>query len=243
MRHPAIHIPPPDGRLGVLLVGLGAVSTTFIAGVLAVRRGLAKPIGSLTQMGTVRLGRRTEHRSPPMREFLPLQGLESLVFGAWDCYPQDAYAAAVNAAVLEPSLLTTLRPELEAIKPFPAVFDRHWVPRLNGVHVKPIASHRDRIDALRSDIRAFKRDHELTRAVMLWCGSTESFHRAGPVHESLEAFERGLDTNEPAIAPSMPTRPSTRVSPSRTQHPTCVSIRPRSKPWPPSITCRLQART
>src|SRR5882757_5757304 len=136
MRHPAVHIAPPRGKLGVLLVGLGAVSTTFIIGVHAIRKGLAKPVGSLTQLGTIRLGKRTEHRSPAIRDFVPLAGLEDLVFGAWDIFEDNAYESARAAGVIETALLEQLRPELEAITPWPAVFDRRCVKRLDGPNVK-----------------------------------------------------------------------------------------------------------
>src|SRR5262245_52420501 len=155
MRHPAIHIAPPRGKLGVLLVGLGAVSTTFIAGVHAIRKGLAQPIGSLTQMGTIRLGKRTEHRAPAIREFVPLADLEDLEFGAWDIFPDDAWESARNAGVLDSSLLDRLRPELEAIRPWPAVFDRRHVKRLDGPNVKSGKNKRELAEQVRADIRAF----------------------------------------------------------------------------------------
>jgi myo-inositol-1-phosphate synthase len=203
MRHPATHIAPPRGKLGVLLVGLGAVSTTFIAGVHAVRKGLAPPIGSLTQLGTIRLGKRTEHRSPTIRDFVPLASLDELVFGAWDIFEDDAYQSAITAGVLEKSLLEQLRPELEAIVPWPAVFDRHYVRRLDGPNVKAGTRRRDLVEALRADIRAFARERGVERMVMLWCGSTEAFMTPGPAHASMAAFERALDADDPAISPSM----------------------------------------
>ncbi|HYK25119.1 MAG TPA: inositol-3-phosphate synthase, partial [Steroidobacteraceae bacterium] len=203
MRHPATHIAPPRGKLGVLLVGLGAVSTTFIAGVHAVRKGLAPPIGSLTQLGTIRLGKRTEHRSPLINEFVPLAKLDDLVFGAWDIFEDDAYQSALTAGVLEKSLLEQLRPELEAIVPWPAVFDRHYVRRLDGPNVKPGTCKRELVSALRADIRTFARERGVERMVMLWCGSTEAFMTPGPAHASMAAFERALDADDPAISPSM----------------------------------------
>jgi len=203
MRHPATHIAPPRGKLGVLLVGLGAVSTTFIAGVHAVRKGLAPPIGSLTQLGTIRLGKRTEHRSPLINEFVPLAKLDDLVFGAWDIFEDDAYQSALTAGVLEKSLLEQLRPELEAIVPWPAVFDRHYVRRLDGPNVKPGTRKRELASALRADIRTFARERGVERMVMLWCGSTEAFMTPGPAHASMAAFERALDADDPAISPSM----------------------------------------
>ena len=172
--HPAIHIVPPRGRLGVMLVGLGAVSTTFIAGVLAIRKGLAQPTGSLTQLGTVRLGKRSEHRSPRIRDLVPLAELEDLEFGAWDIFPDDAYEAAAHAGVLDAALLERLRPELEAIEPWPAVFDRRVVTRINGPNVKPGESKRQLAEQLRADMRAFIRARGLERAVVIWCASTEA---------------------------------------------------------------------
>jgi myo-inositol-1-phosphate synthase len=203
MRHPAIHIAPPRGKLGVILVGLGAVSTTLIVGVHAIRKGLAKPIGSLTQLGTIRLGKRTEHRSPPIREFVPLAQLEDLVFGAWDIFEDNAYEAARTAGVIEASLLERLRPELEAIRPLPAVFDRRYVKRLDGPNVKRGSGKRDLVEQLRSDMRAFAHEHSLDRLVVLWCASTEAYMTERPAHESLAAFEDALDANDEAITPSM----------------------------------------
>ena len=149
-------IQPADGRLGVLLVGLGAVSTTTIAGVLAIRKGLAKPIGSLTQMGTIRLGKRTEGRSPAINEFVPLAALDDLVFGGWDIFEDDCYEAARTAGVLEPALLDQIKAELEAIKPMPAVFDRQYVKRLDGPNVKKGKNKKDLAEQLIADIRRFK---------------------------------------------------------------------------------------
>jgi myo-inositol-1-phosphate synthase len=202
MRHPAIHIAPPRGKLGVLLVGLGAVSTTFITGVYAIRKGLAKPVGSLTQLGTIRLGKRTEHRSPAIRDFVPLACLEDLVFGAWDIFADDAYESAKTAGVIETALLDQLRPELEAITPWPAVFDRRYVKRLDGPNVKR-GSRRDLVEQLRADIRGFARSRSVERLVVLWCGSTEAFMREGPAHRSLAEFERALDAEDATITPSM----------------------------------------
>jgi myo-inositol-1-phosphate synthase len=203
MRHPAIHIAPPRGKLGVLLVGLGAVSTTFIAGVCAIRRGLAEPIGSLTQMGTIRLGKRTENRSPAIRDFVPLATLDDLVFGAWDIFEENAYESARTARVLEPDLLERLRPDLEAIKPMPAAFDRRYVKRLDGPNVKPVRSKRALVNELRSDIRTFARQQGVDRMVMIWCGSTEAFLTTSEIHETVEAFEQALDTDDPGVSPSM----------------------------------------
>jgi myo-inositol-1-phosphate synthase len=203
MRHPAVHIEPARGRLGVLLVGLGAVSTTFVAGVHAVRRGLAQPIGSLTQMATLRLGARSEARSPLIRDFVPLATLDDLVFGAWDVYPDNAFEAATRAGVLEPALLQELRAELESLQPWPAVFDPKWVKRLDGTHVKPRASKRELVEALRADIRRFTRENQTARSVMLWCASTECFAECTGAHETASAFEQALDRDDETITPSM----------------------------------------
>jgi myo-inositol-1-phosphate synthase len=198
-----VDIVPAQGKLGVLLVGLGAVSTTFIAGVFAVRRQLARPIGSLTQMGTVRLGKRTENRSPLIKDFIPLASLDDLVFGGWDIFEEDSFEAATTAGVLDSRLLDQIRPEMQAIKPWPAVFDRQYVKRLDGPNVKKGKSKRDLAEQVRADIQGFKEQHGLDRLVMIWCGSTEIFLVEGPEHQSLAALERALDTNDPAIPSSM----------------------------------------
>jgi len=200
---PPSQIIPAQGKLGVLLAGLGAVSTTFIAGVEAVRKGLALPIGSLTQMGTIRLGKRTENRTPPVKDFVPLASLGDLVFGGWDIFEDDCYEAARHAGVLEASLLEKVRPELSAVKPWTAVFDRQYVKRLDGPNVKKGKSKKDLAEQLRADIRRFKADHGLDRMVMVWCGSTEVFMTQAPAHETIEAFERALEENDPAIPSSM----------------------------------------
>jgi len=187
----------------VLLVGLGAVSTTTIAGVLAVRRGLAKPIGSLAQMGTVRLGKRTEGRSPRIRDFVPLTALDDVVFGGWDIFEDNCYEAARTAGVLEASLLEQIRPELEAIAPMPAVFDRRYVKRLDGPNVKRGANKRDLAEQLRDDIRRFQAQHGLARLVLIWCGSTEIYLTESEAHANLAAFERALEANDPSIPSSM----------------------------------------
>jgi myo-inositol-1-phosphate synthase len=196
-------IDPSPGRLGVLLPGLGAVSTTFIAGVEAVKRGLAQPIGSLTQHAHIRLGKRTDERSPLIREFVPLASLDQLVFGAWDPIPDDAYESALQAGVLERAHLDPIQDALRAIVPMPAVFDKNYVRRLDGPNVKTGATKRDLAEQLREDIRRFKRDHACDRVVMVWCGSTEIFLRLSSEHESQSAFEQALDENAAAIAPSM----------------------------------------
>jgi len=186
-----------------MLVGLGAVSTTFIAGVHAVRRGLAQPIGSLTELGTIRLGKRTEGRSPAIRDLVPLASLNDLVFGAWDIFEDNCYEAARTAGVLDASLLERLRPDLEPIKPWPAVFDRRYVKRLDGPNVKKGRNKRELAEQVRDDIRRFKADHDLDRLVMVWTGSTEVYMTEAPVHQSLEAFEQGLEASDDAIPSSM----------------------------------------
>jgi myo-inositol-1-phosphate synthase len=196
-------IKPADGRLGILIPGLGAVATTVIAGVYAVRKNLGKPIGSLTQMGTIRLGKRTEKRVPKIKEFVPLAELKDIEFGGWDIFEDNAYEAAANARVLEPALLEKIKPELEPIRPMPAVFERTYVKRLDGSHVKRGKNKMDLADQVREDIRNFKKSRKLERLVMVWCGSTEIYIEPGPVHETLEAFEKGLAANDPGIAPSM----------------------------------------
>jgi myo-inositol-1-phosphate synthase len=191
------------GKLGILLVGLGAVSTTTIAGVIAVRRGLAPPIGSLTQMGTVRLGKRTEGRSPLIKDFVPLSSLDDVVFGAWDIFEDNSYEAAKTAGVLEADMLEQIRPELEAIKPMPAVFDRRYVKRLDGPNVKKGKNKKDLAEQLREDMRRFKQQHNCERLVMVWCGSTEVFLTESAAHASVAALEKGLESNDDNIPSSM----------------------------------------
>jgi len=191
------------GKLGVLLVGLGAVSTTTIAGVLAVRRGLAPPIGALTQMGTIRLGKRTEGRSPLIKEFVPLAALDNVVFGAWDLFQDNAYEAAKTAGVLEADLLEQVKPELEAIEPMAAVFDRRYVKRLDGPNVKKGKTKKDLAEQLIEDMRRFKKAHNCDRLVMVWCGSTEVFLTESPAHATLAAFEKALEANDDNIPSSM----------------------------------------
>ncbi len=182
---------------------MGAVSTTTIAGVLAVRRGLAKPIGSLTQMGTVRLGKRTDKRSPLIKDFVPLANLDDVVFGGWDIFEDNSYEAAKTAGVLAPELLEQIRPELEQIKPWPAVFDRQYVKRLDGPNVKKGANKMELAKQLREDMQRFKQQHGLDRMVMVWCGSTEIYMTPGPAHANLDAFEKALEANDPSIPSSM----------------------------------------
>src|SRR5437764_11103505 len=198
-----VDIAPARGKLGVLLVGLGAVSTTFIAGVMAIRKGFAKPIGSLTQMGTVRLGKRTEGRSPKISDVVPLASLDDLEFAGWDVFEDDCYAAARTAGVIEPSLLERVRPDLETIRPWPAVFDQRYVKRLDGPNVKRGRNKKELADQVIGDIRKFKTERQLDRLVMIWCGSTEAFMTESPPHQSIESFERALEQHDPAIPSSM----------------------------------------
>ncbi|HUE77521.1 MAG TPA: inositol-3-phosphate synthase [Longimicrobiales bacterium] len=196
-------IAPADGKLGVLLPGLGAVATTLIAGVESVRRGLAKPFGSVSQMQTIRLGKRTEGRTPLIRDFAPLAALDQLVFGAWDPIPDDAYDSARAARVLEDRDIEPVADFLKTIRPMPAAFDQRYVKRLTGENVKSGATKRELGEQLREDIRRFRAENGCDRLVMIWCGSTEVFIEAGAAHQSLEAFERAMDQNDDGIAPSM----------------------------------------
>ena len=198
-----LEISGAEGRLGVLLPGMGAVATTFVAGVEAVRQGLARPIGSLTQMNTIRLGKRTEGRSPMIKDFVPVAGLDQLVFGGWDPIPDDVYESAVVAGVLDRSHLDPIQESLSSIRPMPAVFDPGYVKKLDGPNKKKAANKRELAEALREDIRTFRAEHACDRLVMVWCGSTEIYLRPGPAHESLEAFEKAMEENDPSIAPSM----------------------------------------
>ncbi len=196
-------IAEPKGKLGILLVGMGAVSTTTIAGVIAIRKGLAKPIGSLTQMGAIRLGKRTEGRSPLIKDFVPLASLDDVVFGGWDIFEENAYEAAKTAGVLDKDLLEQVRPELEAIKPMSAVFDRRYVKRLDGPNVKKGKNKKDLAEQLVEDMRRFKADHGCDRLVMVWCGSTEVYLTESASHASVEAFEKGLEASDDNIPSSM----------------------------------------
>jgi myo-inositol-1-phosphate synthase len=197
-----VEIRPASGKLGVLLPGMGAVATTFIAGVEAIRRGLSKPIGSLTQMGTIRLGKRTEGRSPLIKEFVPLARLEDIVFGGWDLFPDDAYQAAAKAGVLSREHLEQLKDFLSTVRPMTPVFDQEYVKKLTATHAKQGKNKRDLADQLIEDIRSFKAKNGCDRLVMIWCGSTEVFRSSASVHASLAAFEKGLEESDPEIAPS-----------------------------------------
>ncbi|MFF5382787.1 inositol-3-phosphate synthase [Pedobacter suwonensis] len=192
-----------EGKLGILMPGLGAVATTMIAGVAAIKKGISKPIGSLTQMGTIRLGKRTEKKEPKIKDFVPLANLEDLVFGGWDVYEDNVYEAALNARVLDANLLRDVREELQAIKPMRAAFDRNYVKNLDGKYVKDIDNRYELALAVMEDIKNFKAANNCDRIVLVWCGSTEIYFEPSEVHESLAAFEQGLRDNDPRIAPSM----------------------------------------
>ena len=198
-----IEIKIAEGKLGVLLVGLGAVSTTFIAGVEAIKKGLGAPIGSLTQMGTVRLGKRTDKKIPKIIDFVPLASIQDLVFAAWDLFPDDAYTAAVKGGVLESNLLDQLKEELEGIVPMEAVFDKQYVKRLDGSHVKKGKTKFELAEQLIEEIQQFQENNSVDRMVMVWCGSTEIFIQASEVHQSLDKFEEGLRGNDKNIPSSM----------------------------------------
>ena len=198
-----VEISEPAGKLGVMVVGLGAVSTTLIAGVEATRLGLAKPFGSLTQMATIRLGKRTDKRNPPIKDFVPLADIRDLVFGAWDIFPDDAFEAASKAAVLDPAMLKSLETQLRAIKPMKAAFEQRWVKRLSGTHLKNGRNKKDLADQIVTDIREFKAKTGASRLVMIWCGSTEAHTAVKPEHENRVAFEKALRENSENISPSM----------------------------------------
>jgi myo-inositol-1-phosphate synthase len=197
-----MHVKPAQGKLLVLIPGLGAVSTTFIAGVEAARRGLAKPIGSITQLQTIRLGKRSENRTPLIRELVPLAGLDDLVFAGWDIHGEDAYQAAARSQVLTRDSLAPLEEFLHTIQPMPAVFSQDYVRRLDGPSVKTGKTKYDLAQQVREDIRSQIQRTGATRAVMVWCGSTEIYLQPAACHADLAAFERGLRENDPAIAPS-----------------------------------------
>jgi len=198
-----LDIKPAEGKLGILTPGMGAVSSTFIAGIEAIRKGLSLPIGSMTQMGHIRLGKRTDGRQPLVKNFVPLADLDDIVFGGWDIFPDSVYEAACNAGVLPQTLLDQLKPQLDAVKPMEAVFDRYYVKKLEGSHVKSGLTKMELADAVIQDLENFKKQNGCDRLVMVWCGSTEIFLKRGAVHETIEAFEKGLREDHPDIAPSM----------------------------------------
>ena len=191
---------PASGKLGVLLPGLGAVATTTIAGVMLARQGKAAPIGSLTQMATIRMGKRTDRRTPKIRDFVPLASLDQLEFGAWDIFPEDAYEAADHAHVLESKHLDAVKTDLQAIRPMSGAFYPGYVKRLSGTHVKAATSKAHMVELLREDIRAFKRDRGCERLVAVWCGSTEAFITAQAPHADVASFEKGLAADDPGIS-------------------------------------------
>jgi myo-inositol-1-phosphate synthase len=198
------HIEPAAGRLGVLTVGLGAVASSFVAGVELIRRGLAEPIGSLTQMGTIRLGKGAEDRVQLIRDSVPLAGIDQLVFGAWDPISDTAYEAALNCGVLDRLLhIEPIAAELKEIEPMPAVFDQNYVRRLDGPNVRSVAGKRDLAEAVRKDIRDFKAAHSCDRMIVIWCASTEIFLEPGPAHQDLDALEAAIDADDESVPPSM----------------------------------------
>jgi len=201
MKRPA-QIPAAEGKLGVLLPGMGAVATTMIAGTLLARRGAGVPVGSLTQLDTIRLGKRTDHRSPKISDFVPIAGLPQLEFGGWDIFPDDAYESAKHANVLRPEHLEQVKEELSAIKPMPGVFYPEYVKRLNGTYVKKGKSKAEMVEQLRADIRGFIKDRGCSRAVAVWCGSTEAYSKPAEVHSSIRAFEAGLAASDGGITNS-----------------------------------------
>lgn len=203
MGNKGVQIEPTKGKLGVLLVGLGAVSTTFVAGVTAIKKGLGEPFGSLTQMGTIRLGKRNENRVPKIADFVPLYSIEDMEFAAWDLFEDSAYAAAMKCGVLQEKLLDQLKPELEELRPLKAVFDRRYVKKLDGPHVKQGTSKMDLANQLIEDILRFKEEKQVESLVMIWCGSTEIFIEPSDVHQSLANLETGLENNNEKIPSSM----------------------------------------
>jgi myo-inositol-1-phosphate synthase len=196
-------IAPANGKLGILLVGLGAVSTTFVAGVEAIRKGIAQPIGSLTQMATIRLGKRTDNRSPKIKDFVPLADLDSIVFGAWDIFADSAFEAATKAGVLDKDLIAQVGEQLDSLKPMPAVFEQKYVKRLTGTNVKTGKNKMELAEMLMADIAEFKLKNNCDRLVVVWAASTEVYLQASAVHLTLEAFEKGLYDSDASIAPSM----------------------------------------
>ncbi len=196
-------ISAPKGKLGVLTPGMGAVSTTFMAGVELVRQGAAMPIGSLTQLGTIRLGKRTDKRTPLIRDFAPLAKLDDLVFGGWDIFPDNAYEAARNAGVLEPGDLAKVHKFLGGIHPMSAAFDHNFVRNIDGKNVKKAKNKYELAMALKDDIADFKKKSKADRLVMVWCGSTETYLVASEIHENVKTLEKAMKENHPAIAPSM----------------------------------------
>jgi len=203
MSEQGLEIAPAKGKLGILLVGLGAVSTTLVAGVEAIKKGKEKAFGSLTQMGSIRLGKRTDNRNPLIKEFVPLADLNDVVFGAWDIFNDSAYDAAMHAGVLEKSLVEDLREQLESLKPMPAVFSPHYVKRLNGTNVKTGKNKMELAEQLMADMAKFKEEKGCDRLVIVWAASTEIFLEPTEIHQTVEAFEKAMYDNDERIAPSM----------------------------------------
>lgn len=198
-----VEIAEANGKLGILLVGLGAVSTTFVAGVEAIRKGIAEPFGSLTQMGTIRLGKRTENRSPKVKDFVPLADLNDVVFGAWDIFTDNAYESALNAGVLDKDLVNALTEELSSLKPMKAVFEQKYVKRITGENVKTGKNKMELAEQLIEDIAKFKEEKGCDRLVIVWAASTEIFLEPCEIHETIESFEKAMYDNDDRIAPSM----------------------------------------
>jgi myo-inositol-1-phosphate synthase len=198
-----INIKKPTGKLGILMPGLGAVATTFIAGVMAIKKEIERPFGSLTQMGTVRLGKRTDKRVPLIKDFVELTDLNDMVFGGWDIFDDNVYTSALNAGVLEKDLLDEVKQEIESITPMKAVFDQNYVKNLHGEHVKKAKTKYDYAQMLIEDIQKFKAENDCNRITMIWCASTEVYMKHNPVHKTIESFEKAMKENHPSIAPSM----------------------------------------
>jgi myo-inositol-1-phosphate synthase len=203
MANKGVDIAPAEGKLGILLVGLGAVSTTLVAGVEAIKRGISEPVGSLTQMGTIRLGKRTDNNVPKIKDFVPLASLDDIVFGAWDIFHDNAYEAAMNAGVLEKDLLNQVSEQLASLKPMAAVFEQNYVKRITGENVKEGKNKMELAEQLIADIARFKTDNGCDRLVIVWCASTEIYVEESEVHTSIEVFEKAMYDNDPRIAPSM----------------------------------------
>ena len=195
-------IAPAKGKLAILTPGMGAVATTLYAGVIAINKGISQPIGSHTQMGKIRLGKRTENRYVTVKDFVPTAKLTDIVFGGWDIFPENAYEAASHAKVLEKELLEQVKEELQKIKPMKAVFDKEFIKRIEGSHVKTGKTKMDLADQLRQDIKDFMKNNGCDRAVMVWCASTEVYTPATAIHATVKSFEEGLRNNDPAISPS-----------------------------------------
>lgn len=203
MPNKAVQIKPAEGKLGILLVGLGAVSTTFIAGVEAAKKKVRTPIGSLTQLGHIRLGKRTDNRNPMVKDFVPLADLNDIVYGAWDLFPDNGYEAARKAGVIPMDLLDQIKDDLANLKPMTAVYDENYCRRLKATHFKKETSKLALVEAVMQDIKDFQAKTKVNRMTMIWCGSTEAYNALGPAHQNLKAFEAGLKNNDPSISPSM----------------------------------------